>query len=489
MRARTAQLALACLLLACGGTEAPPPPRVGLPFDLARPEAGDPVSAEELTRVTDAYLDLLEAIRYFDFIDQRSIGWPASDPEGRYWYGSWWSGVNVVRTGQSVVFTHPDDGSDNNGLRTGPMLEGACYTLALAPSPAREQHVRKLVRGFSSWIMAMERTSTSTLPVMLTRAAYPRSVEYDEGVFHVRIDYDNNHPGLDSGASEYVFLPDNPHWGELWVKNKRSKDDLGHMIRALAQLEACAPILSAEGRRDLDEVLARYRAFAQQVEADGFRIATYDRTRQVWIPIESLAILVQEVNAECDAILTMRLLGHGDPGAWACGNGITDADQIISQINDHARHIFWSFHHAAAHLAIISGAHDVGRELLLGLGARNDETLDRLERRDPPGQYNANDFSGFMAHSANAGLPLTWREVRFLHQRLQEAHDAYVAEAAADSYRVLDPDGPDGTFPVEPPSYGFNFRELGVPLGTCVSPRRNPAGKPLLDCDRVRARF
>ena len=50
------------------------------------------------------------------------------------------------------------------------------------------------------------------------------------------IDYSFNQPGLDNGATEYVHIPDNPYWGDLWVKNKRSKDDLGHMMRAIAHV-------------------------------------------------------------------------------------------------------------------------------------------------------------------------------------------------------------------------------------------------------------
>jgi len=54
-----------------------------------------------------------------------------------------------------------DVGGDNNGLRTAPLLEGACYAYALWKKPQHEQLLRRLIRGFSSWALAMVKPGAS----------------------------------------------------------------------------------------------------------------------------------------------------------------------------------------------------------------------------------------------------------------------------------------------------------------------------------------
>jgi len=62
---------------------------IELPFDYTRPDEGTPISDAELRDFTDRYLELLDGVRYFDFLGERLHGWPQSDPQHRYWYGTW----------------------------------------------------------------------------------------------------------------------------------------------------------------------------------------------------------------------------------------------------------------------------------------------------------------------------------------------------------------------------------------------------------------
>src|SRR5262249_36196580 len=113
-----------------------------LPFDLERSDVGQPVSAGEVATATDQFLQLLERTRYFHLVDDRVHGWPESDPAGHYWYGTWWSGITVTKANRRVTYLHGADGADNNGLRTAPLLEGACYAYALWKQPAHEHLTR-----------------------------------------------------------------------------------------------------------------------------------------------------------------------------------------------------------------------------------------------------------------------------------------------------------------------------------------------------------
>ena len=276
----------------------------GLPFSYTRPERGEPGTHAEVAEVTGLLREGLAHTRYFEFPEARAHGWPQRDPKGRYWYGTEWSGVAIVRTGTSVVLDHPEDGSDNNGLRTAPVLAGACFAHALHPSDELDHLVRKLIRGMSSWILAMERSSTPGAPTLLARAAYPEPVEWELNGLRIRADYSDQRPGVDNEVSEYVHIADNPHWGDVWVKSKRSKDDIGHMLRVMAELESCRAQCPRNARR-LRRHLEHYRAWARRVEDDGFASRPTTGPR-LYVPDQSLAVFIDLAGTECNAMLTPR---------------------------------------------------------------------------------------------------------------------------------------------------------------------------------------
>ncbi len=461
----------------------------GLPFEYARADQGDPVSSAELTAATERWLALLEATRYFAAVSERVHGWPESDPEGRFWYASWWDGVVIRKEGGEVTFDHVETGSDNNGGRMAPLLEGACWAFSTWGGSGTERLVRKMARAYTSWILAMERTADEVERPLLTRAAYPPSTDAEEEGRRYRIDYSKNHPGLDNPATEYVHLPDNPTWGELWVKNKRSKDDIGRMVRSIAHLEQCRDLFeNGDTRADLDDLRGRYAAWARRVEDDGWRIATWNKARELWLPPDDLARFVTALDTECDATLLTRLLGRGDPGDIDCGTGINGLEEVFVAANHQEAGLFNSYHQAAILLALTTGHPDVAEAHLPALGERITTTLDRLDAGDPPNFFSAEGLAELMIDAANVGLPLTSREVRWLHERIDESLAFHGRPEASAMFRLFDPATPDGQYGFDPFGPGIEFRSIGALLGTCFSRWRNPATRPVLDCDLVRDR-
>ncbi|NOZ01061.1 MAG: hypothetical protein GXP54_04135 [Deltaproteobacteria bacterium] len=457
-----------------------------LPF--TRPEKGEPVSPDELKAATTMYLGLLDGTRYFAATNERVHGWPRSDPKGRYWYGTWWSGVKVVKQDGKVTFLHREDGSDNNGMRTGPILSAACFAQVLWGDQG--DLVRKLVRGFNSWSLAMDRESVPNDGRLLARAAYPESIlSTDDGIQYF-IDYSLNRPGKDldepNPPSIYVHNPDNPQWGDIWVKNKRSKDDIGHMLQAIAFLPACTVDADPGFQADLDLLRQRYQAWCRGVEDNDWGIVTVDGDWNEETPPEDLAHYIDAGNAECKSMLAIRLYGRGDPGDLDCGNGLSLLDEEWLLKNDFHQ-INRSYHEAAAAMAFMEGFEDLGDRMLEGLAWRLDTIFDAKEDPDTYDGPHDQDLAELVTMSAAVGLPLTWREVRFLHQRIKEAHDTYLSGGSLPAYRVFDKDVPDGEYPYNPGGGGFFWRYLGTVLGTCASPYRNPTSRPVLDCDMVRA--
>lgn len=453
-----------------------------LPLSFDRPDRGDPVSAAELAALTDRYLELLERTRYFALVDERAHGWPESDPEGRYWYATWWSGAGIEKRGSAMTYRHVRAGADNNGLRTGPILEGACFAHALWGEASVEHLVHRLVRGVVSWFLAMERVPMDPERFLLSRAAYPRSVmDTERGVL---IDYEPSRPGDDNPATQYVHLPLNPTWGDLWVKNKRSKDDIGHLMRALAQLESCWDGLGGTERGDVVDMRRRFMGWSRRVEDDGWAIATFDQDLELWHPNESLARFFDVSDVECPAILGIRLLGRGDPGGRDCGDGVGPVGEVDG-LNSKNLQILRSFHEAAVLMAILFDEPELARAMLAGLASRLDTLMDRYDAGDPPENTTPAHLAELIFHAGNLGVPLTSREVRFAHRQIDVAHGSYLDASRAVHYRLRE--APDGDYPLTPPGDGIEFRDLGLPLGSCAARYRNPGSRPLLDCDRLRA--
>lgn len=474
--------------------ESPPDGRVlphpkALPFSYTRPENGTPIDASAISAKTDVLLDLLTRSRYFGFVDERTHGWPESDPKKRFWFGTWWTGVDVHVLGGKVTYWHGPQGADNAGIGTSPILEGACFAHRLWPGARLEHLVRKLVRGFAAWVLAMRR-SPDDPEGLLTRALYPEPVQSSDGPVSFFIDYGQNRPGTDNGATEYVHVPLNPVFGDIWVKNKRSKDDIGHMFRAIAQLDTCDGTFTEPGAQD-DLVLLRrlYQAFGRRVEDDGWAIATLDKKLDVWIPPDGLAhyLTFGSIDAECDQKLGLRLFGRFTPGALDCGNGISAVDKAASDLGHSNGQILRSSHEAAVGHALLSNQVPVARTLVEGLAQRLDDMLGAILAGQPPPFVTNGDAADLILHAANAGVPLNWREVAFLHQQLDLAHQTLLAPSNDPAYATFSPATPDGTYLFQPSGDGIDFRSLGALLGTCAAQWRNPASKPVLDCAKLAA--
>jgi hypothetical protein len=468
-----------------GAVTSGPPPSV-LPVGYVRPDVGPPLTPAEIAAATDDVIAILKGTRYFDVVDERIHGWPESEKTG-YWYGTWWSGVTVTKAGGLVTYKHSADGADNNGLRTAPFLEGACYAHLMTGRPLTAHLVRKIARGYSSWALAMKRDASDGAAPMLARAHYARNVTSTDDGRTFAIDVSADLPGTD-GTSQYVHLPSNPTFGDIWIKNLRSKDDMGHVFRSMVQAGACTPRLDAAGQADLAQMNALYAGWSQQVQKDGWGIATLDKSAQPTMPpvSQTLAHYTLLGNIECPGPLMMSYFGSGNAGSLDCGNGISAAEQALgSQLKNGARQILRTHHEAAVNAAFLKGATGPGLPLLQGLASRVETDRGQLLGGSPPADMNPTDIASLVLHAANAGVPLTSDEVRWIHGRIKLAAQTYLAPSASPTYHVFDAATPDGTYAYEPGGDGLFFGDIGVLLGQCAAPYRNTATRTMLDCTRL----
>jgi hypothetical protein len=185
-------------------------------------------------------------------------------------------------------------------------------------------------------------------------------------------------------------------------------------------------------------------------------------------------------------MLMIRLVGHGNPGILACGSGISLEEMLAGDlIKSGNKQMLRTYHEAAANHALLAGQNTAAQSLLKGLAQRIAGNLAGVEAGKPPSNLNLVDLVPLMLHSANAGVPLTSREVRWLHERIKQADAHFRSAGLKPVFNTFDPTTPDGTYAYEPPSVGIQITELGLPLGTCASQYRNTSGRPLLDCALV----
>ena len=135
--------------------------------------------------------------------------------------------------------------------------------------------------------------------------------------------------------------------------------------------------------------------------------------------------------------------------------------------------------------ALLTQRNTIAHDLLTGLAWRADQGMGFAESGSWPVHLNAELLVKLLVGSANTGLPLTSREVRWVHARIQEAHDAFVTNTDPAVYRLFDPATPDGAYAFNPDGAGIDFRFLAALVGTCTARYRNPASMPLLDCTRL----
>ncbi len=322
--------------------------------------------------------------------------------------------------------------------------------------------------------------------VLLARVLYPMSVQSNDRGTPVFINYDADRPGIDSYTS-YVHIAQNPTWGDVWVKNNRSKDDVGHMLSAIATLEDCMVDFGAATKADFTAMRSAYVAWAQRVEADGWAIATLDTNGNVALPglTSTMSRYQTLANAECDAVLALRLFGHGDPGGFDCGNGIHPLEGL-AMTNPSNGEIVRSYHDAAIRHALLVKQDTVAKALLDGLVVRMDDGMGFADTNSWPVHMRPGDLVKLLVHSANTGVPLTWREVRWLHLQIATAFTSYTTTVAPEVCRVFDAATPDGAYDFSPSADGIDFTFFASLAGTCASAYRNPTTAPLLDCARLK---
>lgn len=473
----------------------------GLPFELPfryeRDAAGTPPTPDEIRSFTRRITGFWKKVDYFTWAAETSAGMDAST--GVPDFLIWWHDLVAVKSGDTVTFkaSAADGGSHNNAVPTGVVLANAMTGYLASGDPAMrwvtEQYTKSItacMKGFVynendpvDWLIARNivgRNHAFTLP-----GGKKKAVDYSEWYFA--------YEGWNADRFRYEH---NPTWGDIWVTNKRSKDDLPYWYRLAAWLPYLVELAPDAGvRQAATEALGLLRKSARDIVDSGYWIRTKDAEGRIYVPTDqdlaSFVSYVQAIpDAECDARLATALLGYGDPQGEDCGSGEGSLyDQFAAAGHYFNYDIIVHFHMVAALLALTNGHADVAESLVRGLATRlerfQDPATEEPGRTDP--SWNR-DIATWLLRSAAVGLPLTADEGR----RIQQFHDgAVTAYGGFPNWDLWAPTVPDGTYsfrdgfhPAHRPD-AIQVEDLATLVEYCWSPFRNPASVPFVDCDVV----
>jgi hypothetical protein len=455
-----------------------------------RPDRGTPISNEERIKATDDLIAILKGTNYFDYVDSRVHGIPENNSENQFWYGHWWTGVKIIKSNGKISFVHPETGSDNTGIQTAPYLEGACYALSLTKNKKYEYLTRKMIRGMSAWILAGVKYSDDQ-SVLLSRSFYPESSTSIENGREIYIDYNNNRPGKFNGVSEYIHNTTNPHFGDIYLKNQRSTDDIGHILRAIVNLDSCKSDFSIETRKDYDQLISLYKAWATNVEKNHFIIPTYNLNLEKVIKYGGIGDYnlynLGITDPMCVEKLAIHLLHKTDSGYLHCGTGVSYLEKLLSKyLKNDAIEILRSHHNAA----FLFAKQSLNKRLISDLGRGMQERMNKdfkvLLNNSRSPQFDPKDIPSFLIQAHNAGVAMTSEEMRLIYQKIRLAKSALLSPEYSKIFNVFNDSSPDGEYAFDTNHPELYFYSIGTMLGTCTSKYRDSNSRNFLDCERLK---
>jgi len=472
---------------------------LSLPFELSRQDPGDPLSTAEIADFTRAMTGFWKQVDLFTWLYETTHGNDAST--GKPDYLIWWHDVKAVKVGDTVTFTNSaaDGGSHNNAEPTMLLLGQAIGGYLTTGDPAMGLVVDQFTKSITATMKGMVYDDKDTIGHLMSRniitlnhaftlpSGKKKAVDYTEWYFP--------YEGWNADRFRYE---NNPTWGDIWVTNKRSKDDVPYFYRVAAWLPYVIELAPDEGiKASAREALDLLVLFARDIVDHGWLIRTKDADgKPVHVDDQDLDSFVNYIDfipdAECDPRLATALLGYGDTRDQECGSGQGSPYDAIAGAGNYFNYdIIDQFHMAAVALALTTGHPVVAKALVEGL-------ITRIKRyRNPaskePGRSSDNwerDMSRLLLMAASLGYPLTAEEAR----HIQTVHLATV-EAYSDFPRwdLWDDSVPDGVYNFRDggmypkhESHLIRIEDMAHLLEYCWSPFKNPAGIGFVDCEAVK---
>ena len=492
-----------CVCVSCSDDSSEKLPS-SLPFHVPREATGTALTQTEIDDTTSDIVSLWTDSDYFNWVVATSHGM-APDNEWDYPdYSLWWQNTVAVKEGDVVTFRHTG-GADNIMLRTARVLQ-YCLAGYHVSGDARLRRISlDYIKGVRALFTCM-RWENEQPPVdtIMARGFFNHNHNYtlDDGR-KVAIDYSPVKYEDIARRHDTLHNPGNPTWGDIWVRTKRSKDDLPFLFRLVplmmrVQQDSSDKELVAE----ITDTLEYIRGFARDIVEHDYSIRSKDGDGKPFIPMygenkDDFACFNFYDNfwpdCECTAKLNCDLIAHPEQEAHACDTGIhEDYEAMVRAAHYWSLAIIRYFHVSAAALALIEGRNDAAESLVQGLALRASTIMSDTAEREKISEWDA-DAATYLIAAAAYGLALTADEARLVARELRRTAAHYRGFAYWNLWDASVPDGeyeyipgrettgdvPDGQTKVLRPI------ELAAVLEYCESPFKDPASEPFIDCSVV----
>jgi len=478
-----------------------------LPFPFTRPDVGTPLAPEEITAFTRKITGFWKDVDYFQWILGHSHGMDASNPGAMPDYKLYWQDTQAIKstdpvTGEPIITFEHRGGADNLMIRTSKIFNNSAAGYLASGDAAMGRIVEQYSKGMVALFKGMMWTEEDPEDYIMARAIFTQDHEYTQDGRRTEVVYGPAKiPAVNWNAHTFAN-PVNPDWGDIWIRNMRSKDDVPHIFRTVPLLQRVVRDgADPQVRTAAATALEYLQGFARDIVDSGYYIRTKGIGGNAHVPrndydtVNDLASF-REYNfivpdAECDPKLISGLIGYGSPMGIECGRGFGSIYEPVAAYQHYFNYaIIRYFHIAAVTNALMTWQLDVALEHLEGLADRADEMFDGIPVQTDHPDWPS-DVASFLLASATAGLPLTSREARHVMEQYALAVDHYEIWPNWDLWA---PSVPDGDVAYEPSRNGtvggepitvVRPTEMIYPIEYCSSPFRNEAGAPLLDCDIV----
>jgi hypothetical protein len=492
----------------------PPPPVSGsLGYERpAREPAGQAITDVERTAFTKKVMSFFKDTGYWDWVYRLSHGLDDSYDPSMPGYKMWWQDTGMRREGDTIVMFHYGR-AENILKRSIKVMDSAIAGYFLTGDTRMAEVATEYLKGVVALSTGMEFEREDPLVKYLhARAIFNHDHEYEVDGRKVRVDY--------SGAKEASFkwnvhvfeIPDNPTYGDIWVSNMRSKDDVPYLFWSLpivtrAYYEADDPELQAAAKTYIEYT----RGFSQSIVDNDWHILTKyedgEAVMQIDATIESnppadLGSFVhwQKIfgpDVECNAQLGAALAGYADTfGKDDCDSGMIgwQFEKTATDINYFNYNIYGYFHIGALGAAHAWNFPELAEPLMNGLVTRFDEVMynEDLANRDHL-EYET-DMAGWLLAAAGQGYPLTAAEARHIMDWYGQSADHYREWEHWEPWSSLE-DGEElrSYKPVRnlvnaDGSRGYTYvRAVEMPyvFEYCASPYRDTEGVQFIDCEIV----
>ncbi len=494
------------------GTDAMSPLPDKLEVKYLRENKGEPISQEEITQNTKKIMSFLKKVRYFDYVLYTTHGVDASTGKKDYQF---WFNEHFKKEGDTVTFYHPvnpNDGGHNLHIPMSRVLGDVIAAYLLTGEQTAGLAAEKLCKGMSASMLGMVYDENDTVKHLMTRnvVTFNHSFLTHDGKKKA-VDYSGWYSSYTRWNCYRFKYEKNPYWGEVWVTNMRSKDDVPHIFRVVPIMRYVSLYGKDENvRTACKEATDLLELFAKDIVDSNYRIRTKDENGKIFIPgytddpevnkqqgdlasfIEYKDIIPQ---GECNARRSAELIGyHRQINEW-CGRGEpNEYDEISFAINSYNRRICRYFHLSHIANSLINRDYKASRLLLDGL----DERME-LEKSMPESKMQTSkddwerDVALYLVQSHSFGFPITDEEVRLIYKYYLKAVDEFSNWPYWDPWDPSVKEGELGSY--RPPSCKtvndsqecwFRVEDMAQIFENCWSPLVNPESAKLFDCNIVK---